>query len=142
MTTVVRMAHTVSRGLTVVFVLVAAISVIVGGVGVMNVLLASVEQRVAEIGLRKSLGARRRDILGQFLLEALLLGAMGSGLGAAVGLALPFAARLAVPQAAVAVPVLYAPMAFAFSCAVTVLFGVVPARRAASLDPVEALRHE
>jgi putative ABC transport system permease protein len=142
MTTVVRMAHTVSRGLTVVFVLVAAISVIVGGVGVMNVLLASVEQRVAEIGLRKSLGARRRDILGQFLLEALLLGAMGAGVGAVLGLALPFAARITFPGAGVAVPVLYAPLAFAFSCAVTVLFGVVPARRAASLDPVEALRHE
>jgi putative ABC transport system permease protein len=142
MTTVVRMANAISFGLMVVFVLVAGVSVVVGGVGIMNVLLASVEQRTHEIGLRKSVGARRRDILAQFLLEAVLLGGVGSALGAGIGLGIPLLARLALPGLAVSVSTLSAFLAVLFSCSVTALFGVVPARRAASFDPVEALRHE
>jgi putative ABC transport system permease protein len=142
MATVVRMANAISWGLMIVFVLVAGVSVVVGGVGVMNVLLVSVEQRTREIGLRKSLGARRRDILRQFLLEALLLGGFGAALGAAVGVGIPLLARPFVSKVTISVSMLSTVLAFAFSCAVTVLFGVVPARRAASFDPVEALRHE
>jgi putative ABC transport system permease protein len=142
MTTVIRMATAISWGLMVVFVLVAGVSVVVGGVGIMNVLLVSVEQRTHEIGLRKSVGARRRDILAQFLLEAVLLGGVGSALGAGIGLAIPLLARLAMPGLTVSVSILSALLAVLFSCSVTALFGVVPARRAASFDPVEALRHE
>ena len=93
MTTVVRLARAISVALIVVFILAAAVSVVVGGVGIMNILLASVEQRTREIGVRMSVGARRRDILGQFLFEALSLGVVGSSIGVAVGLGLPFLAR-------------------------------------------------
>jgi putative ABC transport system permease protein len=144
MTTVVNLARTISMGLIAVFVLAAAISVIVGGVGIMNILLASVEQRTREIGVRMSVGARRKDILRQFLMEALMLGAMGSILGVVVGVALPVLAGLLVRGRGVDVRIsaLSAILAFLFSCAVTVLFGVVPASRAAKMNPTEALRYE
>lgn len=142
MTTVIQVAKTISFGLIVAFILAAAVSVVVGGVGIMNILLASVEQRTREIGVRMSVGARRRDILRQFLLEALILGAVGSSIGVILGLGLPLVSRFFVRNLAIHVSVLSALLAFAFSCAVTVLFGVVPAYRAASLNPTEALRYE
>jgi putative ABC transport system permease protein len=142
MTTVVKVAKAISAGLIVIFILAASVSVIVGGVGIMNILLASVEHRTREIGIRMSLGARRRDILIQFLLEALILGSVGSGLGVLLGLAIPLATRLVVHRVAVDVSPLSAALAFLFSSVVTVLFGVAPAYRAASLNPTEALRYE
>jgi len=142
MSAVVRVANTVSVGLLVVFILVAAVSVVVGGVGIMNILLSSVEQRTREIGLRMSVGARRRDILTQFLLEALALGAVGSLLGVLGGLALPLVARLLVHSIKIQISAVATVLAFVFSCGVTVLFGLVPAYRAANMNPVEALRHE
>ena len=142
MTTVIRIARAISFGLIVVFIVAAAVSVVVGAVGIMNILLASVEQRTREIGLRMSIGARRRDILQQFLLEALMLGAVGSSIGVLVGLGIPLASRLIFRQVAIEISVVSAFLAFVFSCVVTVLFGVVPAYRAASMNPTEALRHE
>ena len=94
MTTVVRLARAISVALIVVFILAAAVSVVVGGVGIMNILLASVEQRTREIGVRMSVGARRRDILGQFLFEALALGVAGASIGVAIGVGLPYLSRL------------------------------------------------
>ncbi|HTO76186.1 MAG TPA: ABC transporter permease [Thermoanaerobaculia bacterium] len=142
MTTVIRVARAISFGLIVAFILAAAVSVVVGGVGIMNILLASVEQRTREIGLRMSVGARRRDILQQFLLEALMLGFLGASAGVAMGLGLPLLARLVFHGVRIEISLLSAILAFSFSCAVAVLFGVVPAYRAASLNPTEALHHE
>jgi putative ABC transport system permease protein len=142
MTTVVRLARTISAGLIIVFVLAAAVSVVVGGVGIMNILLASVEQRTREIGVRMSVGARRRDILGQFLFEALALGMAGSSIGVLLGLGLPYVSRLFVRGVEIHVSVLSAVLAFLFSCGVAVVFGAVPAYRASSLNPAEALHHE
>jgi putative ABC transport system permease protein len=142
MTTVIRVARTISFGLILAFIVAAGVSVVVGGVGIMNILLASVEQRTREIGVRMSVGARRRDILRQFLLEALLLGAIGAAIGVLAGLGLPLLARLFVRGVEIRVSGLSALFAFLFSCAVTVVFGVVPAYRAANLNPTEALRYE
>jgi putative ABC transport system permease protein len=142
MTTVLRVANVISYGLLVIFILVAAVSVVVGGVGIMNIMLASVEQRTREIGLRRSVGARRREIMAQFLWEAVLLGVFGSALGVALGVAIPLTLRIFVTQIAIPISPLSVFLAFTFSAGVTVLFGLAPAYRAALLDPVEALRHE
>jgi putative ABC transport system permease protein len=142
MTTVVKLARTISVALIVVFILAAAVSVVVGGVGIMNILLASVEQRTREIGVRMSVGARRRDILSQFLFEALALGVAGSSIGVVVGVGLPYLSRLFVRGIDIRVSWMAAVLAFVFSCAVAVVFGAVPAYRASSLNPSEALHHE
>ena len=142
MVTVVRAAKAISAGLIIVFILAASVSVIVGGVGIMNILLASVEQRTREIGVRMSLGARRRDILVQFLTEAFILGSVGSLVGVAIGLGVPLVVRAFVKRFAIEVSPLSAVLAFAFSSLVTLLFGVVPAYRAAQLNPTEALHYE
>jgi putative ABC transport system permease protein len=142
MTSVVRLARAISVALIVVFILAAAVSVVVGGVGIMNILLASVEQRTREIGVRMSVGARRRDILGQFLFEALALGAVGATIGVAIGLGLPYLTRFFVRGVDIQVSLWSAAIAFLFSCGVAVVFGAVPAYRASSLNPSEALHHE
>ncbi|MCD0452253.1 ABC transporter permease [Actinocorallia sp. API 0066] len=130
---------TVLGALTAVLAAIAAISLLVGGVGVSNIMLVSVRERTREIGLRKALGARQRDVLGQFLVEAVLLTSAGgaAGIVLGVGTALTIAALSPVP-ASIAwwSPVL----AFGVSAGVGVFFGVAPARRAGRLDPVVALR--
>jgi len=127
--------------LTLVLAAIASISLLVGGVGVSNIMLVSVRERTREIGLRKAVGARQRDILLQFLIEAVLLTCVG-GL---IGIALGGGAALAVDRLSPlpAVVSWWSPLlAFAVSAAVGIFFGVVPARRAGRLDPVVALRAE
>jgi putative ABC transport system permease protein len=127
--------------LTGVLAAIAGISLLVGGVGVSNIMLVSVRERTKEIGLRKAVGARPRDIGLQFLLEAVLLTVIGGVLGIAVGIgtALVVAALTPVPATVTAWSVL---LAFGVSAGVGIVFGVVPAQRAGRLDPVVALRTE
>lgn len=132
---------TVLGALTGVLAAIAAISLLVGGVGVSNIMLVGVRERTKEIGLRKALGARQRDILAQFLVEAVLLTTFGgvAGIALGVGAALTISALSPVPAAIT----WWSPaVAFAVSAAVGVFFGVFPARRAGRLDPVVALRAE
>ena len=120
---------------------IAAISLIVGGVGVSNIMLVSVRERTREIGLRKALGARQRDILLQFLIEAVLLCVIGGLLGIGLGVGVALLADTFTPLPAVIA--WWSPaLAFGVSAAVGIFFGVAPARRAGRLDPVVALRTE
>jgi putative ABC transport system permease protein len=127
--------------LTIFLAAIAAISLLVGGIGIMNIMLVSVTERTREIGIRLAIGARERDVLTQFLVEAVMMSGLGGLMGIAVGLgtsavlvsffALPF-----VPSAEIVL------LAFVVSAAIGIAFGYFPARRAARLDPIEALRHE
>ncbi len=119
----------------------ATVSLIVGGIGIMNVMLASVSERTHEIGVRRAVGAKRRDIVAQFLFEAVLLGAGGGALGIAVGvLTIPVAAGL--NQGVALLDPFSIPLAFGVALATGLVFGIYPALRAARLDPIEALRYE
>jgi putative ABC transport system permease protein len=127
--------------LTVLLGAVAAVSLLVGGIGIMNIMLVSVTERTREIGIRLAIGALERQVLSQFLVEAVVLSLFGGLVGIGLGLALAWMATNAmdVPFAVDLTIVLFA---FAFSAVVGILFGYFPARRAARLDPIEALRHE
>ncbi|HJQ20045.1 MAG TPA: ABC transporter permease [Gemmatimonadaceae bacterium] len=120
---------------------VAAVSLLVGGIGIMNIMLVSVTERTREIGIRKALGATRRTIMLQFLSEAVVLCAAGGVIGVALGVGAAAVLRTAFQWNADVSPVAVV-LAFAFAAIVGVLFGVWPARRAASLDPIVALRYE
>ena len=120
---------------------IAGISLLVGGIGIMNIMLASVLERIREIGIRRAIGATRRDILGQFLVEAIVLSFSGGMLGIVLGFALTKVIALyAGWRTIVSIPAIL--MAFAVSAAVGIIFGLYPAKRAAMLDPIESLRYE
>jgi putative ABC transport system permease protein len=128
--------------LTTVLAAIAAISLLVGGVGVSNIMLVSVRERTREIGLRKAVGARQRDVLVQFLIEAVMLTTIGGVLGIALGVGGALALSAAIEQLPAVITWWSPALAFGVSAAVGVFFGVVPARRAGRLDPVVALRSE
>jgi putative ABC transport system permease protein len=121
---------------------IVGISLLVGGIGIMNVMLVSVTERTREIGLRKAVGARRRDILAQFLTEAVTLSVAGGGLGIALGYALCSMASLHPQMVDVVVPWWAVALGSGISAGTGVVFGLVPAVKAALLNPIDALRHE
>jgi putative ABC transport system permease protein len=139
-------ASTITGVLTIFLGGIAAISLLVGGIGIMNIMLVSVTERTREIGLRKALGARRRDILIQFLTESSLLSLIGGMIGIVLGWLIAYAVgQIAAANDTDFIPVVTADavaLATIFSAAVGLFFGIYPANRAANLEPVEALRYE
>jgi putative ABC transport system permease protein len=134
-------ANVISNALTVILVLVAAVTLAVGGVGIMNIMLANVRARIREIGIRKALGATYREIKLQFLAEAVIISLAGGIVGTLVGLAVPLSVRFFTDYA-LPTPLWSVAIALATATAVGVVFGTVPATRAAQMNPVDALKYE
>jgi macrolide transport system ATP-binding/permease protein len=130
-----------SRTMSLLLASIAAISLLVGGIGIMNIMLVSVTERTREIGLRKALGARRSDILSQFLIESVVVSVTGGLIGILLGWGITFAMSRLAGWAAAVSPESVA-LAFLFSATVGVVFGLWPARKASLLHPIEALRYE
>jgi putative ABC transport system permease protein len=136
-----KQAEETKRIFNIVLGSIAAISLLVGGIGIMNIMLASVTERTREIGIRRALGARRHDIILQFLIETVLLAGAGGIIGVLLGVAIPFIVTWTAGMKTIVT--LWSPvLAFTISALVGVVFGIYPALRAAQMDPVEALRHE
>jgi putative ABC transport system permease protein len=134
-------AERTKRIFNIVLGSIAGISLLVGGIGIMNVMLATVTERTREIGIRRALGAKRRHIVAQFLVETVVLSVGGGILGILLGLSIPLAVEHFAKMRTIVTPA--APViAFAISAGIGIVFGLYPAWRAANMDPVEALRHE
>jgi putative ABC transport system permease protein len=141
LTQLVAVAKNTANALTVVLLAIAAVVLLVSGIGIMNIMLATVSARIREIGIRKALGATNREIRLQFLSEAILISVGGGSLGVVLGLALPYSVRF-LTEYRLPISGLSAIVAIVVSSLVGILFGTVPAARAAKLDPVESLRYE
>jgi len=141
LTAVLTTAGLVANALTVVLLLISAVTLAVGGVGIMNIMLATVRSRIREIGIRKALGATSREIKLQFLIEAVFISLSGGIIGTIIGLALPISVRIftsySIPISPWSVVI-----ALVTSTAIGVIFGTLPANRAAQMDPVESLKYE
>jgi putative ABC transport system permease protein len=121
---------------------IAGVSLLVGGIGIMNIMLVSVTERTREIGIRKAIGAKRRDILLQFLIEAMTLSLLGGLIGVLMGVGIAYTLPKFVADASAVITPAPVILAFAFSAAVGIFFGFYPAQKASKLDPIIALRYE
>jgi putative ABC transport system permease protein len=135
-------ADQIAAVLTLVLIVVSAIALIISGIGIMNIMLVTVTERTREIGLRMAVGASRRAIMLQFLVESVLISLTGGAIGIVIGLALPLSVRLFTDRVSVPTSPLSVIVAFGVSFVVGVGFGLLPARRASQLNPTEALRYE
>ncbi|MGA2810004.1 MAG: ABC transporter permease [Candidatus Acidiferrum sp.] len=143
LTAILSAAQNISRGLTVMLVVVAFIALLISGIGIMNIMLVTVKERTREIGIRKAVGAARQEIMYQFLVEAFLISGGGAVLGILIGVAIPVTAQMLLPGN-LRVPISGASVivAFVVSCSTGLLFGYLPANQAAKLQPIESLRYE
>jgi putative ABC transport system permease protein len=134
--------NNMTRNIKVAAVAICAMALLVAGIGIMNIMLVSVRERTREIGTRKAIGARRRDILLQFVTEAVILSEVGGAIGVATGIGLAALVAAVVPALEAAVPIWAVILGLAFCSLVGLFFGIYPATRAARLDPIQALRDE
>ncbi|HWZ98575.1 MAG TPA: ABC transporter permease [Candidatus Dormibacteraeota bacterium] len=143
LTAILVAAQNISLALTIVLIVIAFIALLISGIGIMNIMLVTVKERTREIGIRKAIGAPRRDILYQFLIEAFLISGGGAVLGILIGLAVPVAAQLFLPgNLRVPISPMSVVVAFLVSCTTGLFFGYLPANNAARLQPIESLRYE
>jgi putative ABC transport system permease protein len=142
LTAILETAEQIASILTIVLIIVSAIALIISGIGIMNIMLVTVTERTREIGLRMAVGASRKEVMLQFLVESLVISLSGGAIGIVIGLALPLSVRLLTNQVRVPISPISILVAFAVSFTVGVGFGLLPARRASQLNPTEALRYE
>jgi len=142
LTAILKTAEEIGLILQIVLILVSAIALIISGIGIMNIMLVTVTERTREIGVRMAVGAARREILLQFLAEAILLSLIGGIAGIVVGVAIPYSVRFIEPSLRIPISTTSIVVAFGVSCLVGIVFGMLPALRASRLAPTEALRYE
>jgi putative ABC transport system permease protein len=135
-------AKNIAAILTLVLIMVSAIALIISGIGIMNIMLVTVTERTREIGVRMAVGASRKAVLQQFLLEAVLISVVGGLLGIVIGIAMPLSIRFFTDDVRIPISSTSVLIAFAVSLIVGLVFGILPANRAARLNPTEALRYE
>jgi len=142
LTAILKTAEEIGVILQLVLILVSAIALIISGIGIMNIMLVTVTERTREIGVRMAVGASRSEVRLQFLAEAILISLVGGIAGIGLGTAIPYSVRFFEPTLRIPVSTASIVVAFAVSCLVGVVFGMLPAIRASRLNPTEALRYE
>ncbi|HML18200.1 MAG TPA: FtsX-like permease family protein, partial [Bryobacteraceae bacterium] len=142
LTSILAAARDIASVLNVVLIVVSAIALVISGIGIMNIMLVTVTERTREIGLRMAVGAARRDVLEQFLAEAVLISLGGGIVGILIGVAIPLSVQFFNGEVQVPISPISIIVAFTVSLLVGLVFGILPANRAARLNPTDALRYE